>query len=65
MNERNVSMDCNLDRRAVLKVAAGISAFAVTRRAPGFAAVLANNGEIIELLARAVSVSASADMRIM
>jgi indoleacetamide hydrolase len=48
-------MDCNLDRRTVLKVAAGISAFAVTRPAPGFAAVLANNGEIVALSARAAA----------
>jgi hypothetical protein len=47
-------MDCNLDRRTVLKVAAGIS-IAVTRPEPGFAAVLATNGEIVALSARAAA----------
>ena len=56
MNRLNaISIDCNLDRRTVLKVAAGISVFAVTRPAPGSAAVLENNGEIVALSARAAA----------
>jgi Amidase len=46
-----VSTDCNLDRRTVLKLGAGISAFAVA--GPVSAAVLANNNEIVALSARA------------
>src|SRR5262249_17555472 len=49
-----VSMDCNLDRRNVLKLGAGISAFAVASRGRVSAAVLANNNEILALSARAV-----------
>src|SRR5262249_33409062 len=48
-----VSTDCNLDRRTVLKLGAGISAFAVASRGPVSAAVLANNNEIVALSARA------------
>jgi Asp-tRNA(Asn)/Glu-tRNA(Gln) amidotransferase A subunit family amidase len=56
VNKRDtISTDCNLDRRAVLKVAAGVSAFAVARPAPASAAVLANNGEIVALSARAAA----------
>jgi hypothetical protein len=37
MNKLNaISMDCNLDRGTVLKAAACISPFAVTRPAPGY-----------------------------
>jgi len=54
MNKRNtISTDSNLDRRAVLKVAAGASAFAVAPCASVSAAVLANNNEIVVLTARA------------
>ena len=49
-----VSTDCDLDRRTVLKFAAGISAFAVASRGRVSAAVLANNNEILALSARAV-----------
>ena len=49
-----VSTDCDLDRRAVLKFGAGISAFAVASHDPVSAAVLANNNEIVALSARAV-----------
>ena len=49
-----VSTDCDLDRRTVLKFGAGISASAVASRGPVFAAVLANNNEIVALSARAV-----------
>src|SRR5262249_32980969 len=48
-----VSTDSDLDRRTVLKFGAGISAFAVASRGPVFAAVLANNNEIVALSARA------------
>ena len=44
-----------LDRRAVLKVAAGASAFAVAPCASVSAAVLANNNEIVALSARAAA----------
>ena len=44
-----VSTDCDLDRRAVLKFGAGISAFAVASHDPVSAAVLANNNEIVAL----------------
>ena len=54
MNKRNkISTYSNLDRRAVLKVAAGASAFAVAPCASVSAAVLANNNEIVVLTARA------------
>src|SRR4030088_397455 len=54
MNKRNtISTDSNLDRRAVLKVAAGASAFAVAPCASVSAGVLANNNEIVVLTARA------------
>ena len=49
-----ISTDSDLDRRTVLKFGAGISAFAVASRGPVFAAVLANNNEIVALSARAV-----------
>src|SRR5262244_553751 len=49
-----VSTDCDLDRRAVLKFGAGISAFAVASPGPVSSAVLANNNEIVALSARAV-----------
>jgi len=49
-----VSTGCDLDRRTVLKFGAGISASAVASRGPVFAAVLANNNEIVALSARAV-----------
>ena len=56
MNKRNtISTDSNLDRRAVLKVAAGASAFAVAPCASVSAAVLANNNEIVALTARAAA----------
>jgi Asp-tRNA(Asn)/Glu-tRNA(Gln) amidotransferase A subunit family amidase len=48
-----ISTDGYLDRRAVLKLAAGVSAFAVASHTPVSAAVLANNGEIVALSARA------------
>src|SRR5262245_66631074 len=48
-----VSTDCDLDRRTVLKIRAGISAFAVSSHSPVSAAVLANNNEIAALSARA------------
>src|SRR5262249_8101025 len=48
-----VSTDCDLNRRTVLKLGAGISAFAVASRGPVSAAVLANNNEIVALSARA------------
>ena len=54
MNKRNtISTDSNLDRRAILKVAAGASAFAVAPCASASAAVLANNNEIVVLTSRA------------
>jgi mandelamide amidase len=49
------SIDGNLDRRAVLKAAAGVSAFAIAPATPVSAAVLANNGEIVALSARAAA----------
>ena len=56
MNKLNtISMDGSLDRRAVLKFAAGVSALAVAPHAPVSAAVLANNGEIVALSARAAA----------
>jgi indoleacetamide hydrolase len=50
-----ISMDCNLDRRAVLRVAAGVSAVAVAPHTPVSAAVLPNNAEIVALSARAAA----------
>ena len=50
-----VSTDCNLDRRDLLKLAAGASAFAVAAEAPASAAAPANNGEIVALSARAAA----------
>ena len=47
------SMDADVDRRDILKLAAGMSAFAVAPEAS--AAVLANNGEIVALSARAAA----------
>jgi indoleacetamide hydrolase len=56
MNKPNtVSTDANLDRRDVLKLAAGASAFAVAPQAPASAAAPANNGEIVALAARAAA----------
>jgi indoleacetamide hydrolase len=56
MDQRNaVSMDCDLDRRDVLKLAAGASALAVAPQAPASAAVPANDGEIVALSARAAA----------
>ena len=48
-------MDANVDRRDILKLAAGMSAFAVAPEASASAAVLANNGEIVALSARAAA----------
>ena len=54
MNKANtISTHSNLDRRAVLKVAAGASALAMTPCGFVSAAVLANNNEIVALTARA------------
>ena len=50
-----ISMDCNLDRRTVLKFVAGVSASAVAPQTSVSAAVLANNGEIVALSARAAA----------
>jgi indoleacetamide hydrolase len=50
-----ISTDCNPDRRAVLKFAAGASAFAVASHNKASAAVLANNGEIVALSARSAA----------
>jgi hypothetical protein len=50
-----LSMDCNLDRRTVLKFRAGISAFAAVSRVTVSAAVLASDGEIAALTARAAA----------
>jgi hypothetical protein len=47
-----ISTDCDLDRRAVLKFGTGISAFAVASHGPVSAAVLDNNNEIVALSAR-------------
>jgi mandelamide amidase len=56
MNKRTtISTDCNLDRRNVLQLAAGVSAFAIARQSSANAAVLANNWEIAELSARAAA----------
>jgi hypothetical protein len=47
MNKFNkISVDCNLDRRAVLKFAAGVSASAVGPSNAVSAAVLANDGAL-------------------
>ena len=48
-------LDCDLHRRTVLKFGAGISAFSVASREPVSEAVLANNGEIVALSARAAA----------
>src|SRR5262249_39817596 len=53
MNKRDKSLHSHLDRRTVLKAAAGASAFAVASGGPVFSAVLANNNEIVGLTARA------------
>jgi mandelamide amidase len=53
MNKRNTSSDSHIDRRAVLKAAAGASAFAVASGKPASSAVLTNNNEIVALTARA------------
>jgi Asp-tRNA(Asn)/Glu-tRNA(Gln) amidotransferase A subunit family amidase len=56
MNKTNtISMDFHFDRRAVLKLAAGTSAFAVAPHVQASAAVPANNGEIVALSARAAA----------
>jgi indoleacetamide hydrolase len=47
-----VSMDCDLDRRDLLKLAAGASVFAVAADAPAAAAAPANNEQIVALSAR-------------
>jgi indoleacetamide hydrolase len=52
---KTISMDCHLDRRAVLKFAVGAAAFAVAPHPSASAAVLANNGEIVALSARAAA----------
>ena len=49
------SMNCNLDRRTALKFAAGVSALAVAPHTSFSAPVLANNGEIVALSARAAT----------
>jgi Asp-tRNA(Asn)/Glu-tRNA(Gln) amidotransferase A subunit family amidase len=53
MNKRNTSWHSHVDRRAVLKAAAGASAFAVASGRSVSSAVLANNNEIVVLTARA------------
>ena len=56
MNKPNtVSMDSNLDRRDVLKLTAGVSAFAVAPDALADAAAPASNDEIVALSARAAA----------
>jgi hypothetical protein len=56
MNRLNaISIDCNIDRRTVLKFVAGVSASAVAPHTSVSAPVLANNGEIIALSARAAA----------
>jgi indoleacetamide hydrolase len=56
MNQLNtISMNCDLDRRSVLQLAAGASALAVAAQNPASAAVLANNWEIVALSARAAA----------
>jgi mandelamide amidase len=52
---RTPAMEGNLDRRDVLKLAAGASVAAVAPPAPVSAAVLANNEEIVSLTARAAA----------
>jgi indoleacetamide hydrolase len=53
MNKRDRSSHSHLDRRTVLKAAAGASAFAVASGGRVSSAVLANNNEIVALTARA------------
>lgn len=56
MNQLNtISMNCDLDRRAVLQLAAGASVLAAAPQNPASAAVLANNWEIVALSARAAA----------
>jgi len=56
MNKPNASStNANLARRDILKLAAGASAFAIAPEGPASAAVLANNGEIVALSARAAA----------
>ena len=56
MNRLNaISIDSNIDRRTVLKFVAGVSASAIAPHTSVSAPVLANNGEIIALSARAAA----------
>jgi len=56
MNKPNASStNPNLDRRAVLQLAAGASALAVAPQNPASATVLANSWEIVALSARAAA----------
>src|SRR6516162_5450336 len=50
-----ISIDCNIDRRTVLKFAAGVSASAVAPHTSVSAPVLANDNEIVALSARAAA----------
>jgi indoleacetamide hydrolase len=53
--DNTIRTDSNLDRRVVLKVAAGASAFALAPHGSVAAAVLVNNNEIAALTARAAA----------
>jgi hypothetical protein len=53
MNTRDRSSHSHVDRRTVLKAAAGASALAIASGEPVSSAVLANNNEIVGLTARA------------
>jgi mandelamide amidase len=55
MTSRTTVMDANLDRRAILKAAAGVSAAAVAPLAPVSAAAPSSNEEIVSLSARAAA----------
>ena len=55
MNQLNTMMNCDLDRRAVLQLAADASALAVAPQNPASATVLANSWEIVALSARAAA----------
>ena len=55
MNQPDTVSHSDLDRRDVLKLAACASALAVAPEAANAAAVLANNGEIVALSARAAA----------
>src|ERR1700719_1658133 len=50
-----ISLDCNLNRRALLKIAAGVSVLAAAPHGRASAAVLPNNAEIVALSARAAA----------